>query len=182
MTKKAYSNYPEGVRTAVGRMKFSSLFAETTNYPDLPALYTLGDQDRWNVEETRFYKSIRKIYLEIGDPTEYLFAQKVFGSWEHWVALREKSYMKKHVERWRYELEVRTQAAAVQEVMNQLKSDNKATALAAAKYMAERGWEKKQGRPSKADMERKQSLDKEIASQVTDDYKRLVTHLKVVGE
>ena len=57
----------------MGKYRTQSLFLEI-GYGD-DAIFTLKDQD--HVHDGKTYLSLRKMYLEFNDPTEYQFANEV---------------------------------------------------------------------------------------------------------
>jgi hypothetical protein len=125
-------------------LMFRGIFYETsTSKPNV--VYTLKDFDH------KGYPSLYRLYMEEADPTEYLFATKHLESWEHWLALCEAPWFKKHVHRWRQELELKAKAQAIAVIVKASKGDGR-DAVQAAKYLAEKGWDKSptsRGRPSK---------------------------------
>lgn len=93
----------------------------------------------------------RTTFVEVGDPTGYQWAMKYLGDWDHWLNLCKSSWFLSYLEMWRKELAIKDQAAALQTIKAIALGDDPKGALPAAKYLAERGWEKpKAGRPTKA--------------------------------
>lgn len=142
------------------------LFLEV-NY-DARAVYTLKDVDHvWNGKD---YPSMRRLYLEMGDPTEYQFATTYLLGWKHWQRICENKLLRKHVDEWREELEVKLRSEGVHAALVQARSGS----WQAAKWLVDKGWvESKAGRPSKADVERETKMQARIADEFTDDYERL---------
>ncbi len=121
-----------------------------------PYLYTLKDED------CNGAKSLKKLYLEERDQTEYGFANKYFFNYDHWIRITENSSIKPHIEKWRFELAsllLRDALREIDKIATTGKSEQ--TRLSAAKYLAEKPWEgkvlsakeigrlRKRGRPSK---------------------------------
>lgn len=136
-----------------------SMFLEI-GYTDA-AIYTLKEDDyEYN---GKIYPSLKKLYLLTEDPTEYEFAKTYLLGWRHWLRLCENKVIRKHIDEWREELEVKLRSKAV---MQAIKNANKG-GFQAAKWLADKGWDgKRAGRPSKADIEK----EKKIAANINQEY------------
>lgn len=94
------------------RYRTTSLFKETI--PDstydlgVRPIFTLRDED---IPEEGLL-SLRKKYLEVGDPTEYRFARSCLGGWEHWKLLCSSPVLYPFIEKWRSELQVKLMSDA----------------------------------------------------------------------
>jgi uncharacterized protein Usg len=167
--------YPK--KDKMSRFRTLSLFVEMhkgQDNPDLKPVFTLGTEDKGE------HISLRKIYLEISDPTEYEFALHVFGSWQHWDKLRQAQWFRKYLDRWRDELEVKLKSQAVGR-MRQISNSPATQALAASKFLIDRGWidkESKRGRPSKEEKERIQKQDAEVKERVDEDFERVIGSIR----
>lgn len=123
-----------------------ALFIETA--PDKStAIYTLKDEDLPG------YPSLYRLFMEVGDPEEYTFAITHLGGWQHWKTLRESAFFKATYLEWKEELETKYRSQAVAGIIKAAQGTSR-DALQAAKYVAEKGWDKKpskatRGRPSK---------------------------------
>lgn len=82
----------------------------------------------------------RKRYVEIADPTDYKAAMELIGDWEHWTILVSNPVFKSHLEEWRKEVVVKLKSEAITELRKRAKTEN---GTAAAKYLADRGYEPK---------------------------------------
>lgn len=151
----------------------NALFLEkNTTDPEL-AIYTLASDDITIGDKT--YISLRKQYLLLEDPTEYEIASKYFESWTHWKKVRESSKLKKDIDEWREELEVKLRSKGVKGVYDKsLDGDYQAS-----KWLAEKGWlpktSSKRGAPSseeKISEVRKQAKVQGIFSAHADRMKR----------
>lgn len=146
-----------------------SLFLEMGYNPD--AMYTLKDYD--HTYKGRLIPSIKKLYLELADPTEYVFANKYLAGWKHWMKINENNMFTKHIQEWRDELEYKLRAASVAEMVKLSKEGN----YQASKWLADRGWQTRQaGRPSKAEVDKQKKLD----ARIDDEYSADIVRLKVV--
>lgn len=140
----------EHLKDLMGRYRTQSLFFEMRN-PAYPAPFTLKDRDH------KGSLSMYRIYMEIGDPTEYAQAIGLLGSHEHWEILSSRKWFKPYIERWRSELKTKIESERFRE-MKEVAENAKGTpqGIQATKWLAERYGEKvrtKRGRPSKAEKE-----------------------------
>jgi hypothetical protein len=148
----------------MGRYRTLSLFCET-NQDSEPPVFTLKPRDHNGLP------SMKRLYLEYEDPTEYEFAIATLGSWEHWLKLSGADWFQKYITAWRDELEVKLRSKGVAKLKDQAASGNKD----AAKWLAEKGWDKRQGagRPTKREIEEEQQKRAKVASSLTDDAERI---------
>lgn len=103
---------------------------------------------------------------------EYEFAFDLLGSWDHWVVLSENSTLRHEIAKWRDELEIKLKAKAMRELIAASKG-NTPTALQAAKYISDRGYSSKRGRPSKAEVERQRKIEAGVRENLEEDMARL---------
>jgi hypothetical protein len=140
------------------------------------AIYSLKDYD--GNFEGKFYPSLRKLYVECEDPTEYNFACQYLDGWTHWKKLTQASFFKDYLIEWREELEVRLRAKGLVSI-RQIASTPGKEAFQAQKYLAQAGWklpdEKASvGRPTK---EKVAQEAEKLFKQKTDfdlDYERIM--------
>lgn len=146
-----------------------SLFLEIGYKPE--AIYTLKD---YHFEyQGRQLPSAKLLYLEMADPTEYQFAETYFLNWAHWQRIASNNVVKKYVDEWRAELEIKLRSRAVRLTIAHAESGNHS----AAKWLAEKGWESRgAGRPTKADVAR----ERQIMAKVDNEYSADVVRLKAV--
>ena len=150
-----------------GRFRTLSLFLEI-DY-DKDALFTLKEYDHEYNGKT--YPSLKRLFLETSDPTEYIFATKHLASWDHWQKICANKVLALHVNKWRYELELKLRSEGVQWV---IKSARHKQNWLAAKFLAEKGWETRiAGRPSKEEVERELKIQSDIDSEYTEDLERI---------
>lgn len=151
---------------SMGRPITQSLFLEI-GYSD-NAVYTLKDYDfEYN---GRNLPSIKRLYLECGDPTEYEFATAYFLGWSHWQRICENKAVKRFIDEWRTELEVKLRSRGVKAAILAANTGN----FQASKWVADRGWETRgAGRPSKADVERETKIQAAISEEYAADVIRL---------
>lgn len=146
------------------------LFLETapSETRDL-VLYTLKDSD--HTLDGRSYPSLRRLYLDTADESEYLFAQKYFDGWPHFRKLLNCPWFVDYLSEWREELRVRQMAESFATIKAKARSGDVAT----AKYLLERGWEPKEsvGRPSKAAIKRKAEDLVKSSGDISEDFQRI---------
>ena len=128
-------------KDVMGRWITSGLFKETAQKKDY-IVYTLDEA--------------RKLFIEMNDPTGYLFANTALGGWKHWLALKESPALAHHLLQWEEELEIKIRAEGLQRVYEESRGDK---GYQAAKYLVEAGWKKKGvGRPSSAAIKKESTL------------------------
>lgn len=126
-----------------------------------PIFYELDDPGRPNAQyslkpydstfEGILYPSLRRLYIEFEDPTEYLFAETYLDGWTHWKKLSSASFFQEYLREWREELDVRLRAKALVRIRKRAEESSK-DGLQADKLLLSGGWkseESKVGRPTK---------------------------------
>lgn len=148
-----------------------SLFLEM-GYNTEFAVYSLKEEDyEYN---GKVYPSLKRLYLECEDPTEYDFARKYLLNWSHWKRLKSNKVLKEHFDDWEEELEYRLRSQAVRDIISM--SANETGGFQAAKWLADRGWDKRAaGRPSKKEKEAQDNIDKRLDDEFKADIARLKT-------
>jgi len=139
------------------------------------ALYTLKEFDH-KLENGRLLPSLKQLYLECQDPTEYTFAKQYFFSWQHWKRCLGNSSIRKHVDEWREELEIYMMSQGIKGVIDEATiKDN----YQAAKWLAEKGWiDRKVGRPSKEKQERELKLATRAKAAHDEDLTRISQYIQ----
>ena len=121
------------------------------------------------------YPSLKTIFMEYADPTEYSFAVEVLGGWDHWQMLNKSWKLAPLFQSWREELEIKLRSEALI-AMRQSAIHDGAKGITAAKYLAEKGWEKTRGRPSKDELAREEKTRAGIKEELSADAERLGMH------
>ena len=177
-TKEQLQELQPMMTSTNGRRILRSLFLETvgSNVLELGVsrpVFTL--KDRNIVKDGITYWSIKNLYFSYDHVPgfEYQFAKDVFGSWEHWQLLVESGdLVREYIEAWRDEMTIRLQARALESLFKTaLFEGSKGTP--AARYLADRGWEVKRGRPSKDEVEREKKIAAGVHDEVQKDIERL---------
>lgn len=149
-----------------GRFLTQSLFLEL-GYGE-NSVYTLKDYDyeyKGNV-----YPSLKRLYLEMEDTTEYDFANTHLAGWKHWQRMCENKAILIHIEEWRFELELKLRARAVRQMLDLASTGS----YQASKWIADKGWDVRgAGRPSKAEKEKNKAIEGRIADEYSGDVLRM---------
>ena len=154
------------LKDSIGNFRTLSLFYET-NSTDQDPIFTLKDDD--HTVKGRVLPSLKKIYLEFNDPTEWEFVQSVFGNWRHWERILNNQKLREYVDQWRSEMEIKLRSMAIKSIINHsFEKDS------AAKWLAEAGWKpKKVGRPSKKELAREAHIKGQVDDSLLDHWDRV---------
>jgi hypothetical protein len=166
----------------MGRYRTQSLFWELRHENDnrYPPIFSLKSYDLVKPEGT--YPSLKQIYMAYDHiPNfEYEFALDVFNSWDHWTKLANDTIpaIKDEIKTWREELDIKIKAKTLK-AMIIASMDNDAKGVNAAKYLAEKGYLPKRGRPSKEEVERERKVQAGVNRELESDMERI--GLKIVN-
>ena len=88
------------------------------------------------------YISLKEVYLQIADPTEYEFARMCFYNYQQWETITALPWAINTVNQWRAELQLKLRSEAVREIFNMtVDPDVKETSrLQALKWLADTGF------------------------------------------
>lgn len=153
-----------------GKLLTQSLFLEN-GYNTEYAIYTLSDEDK--EYKGKVYPSLRRLYLEMMDPTEYSFATKYLWGWNHWQRIVANNLMTEQIEEWREELEVKLRALAIASIVK-----SSYDSYNAATWVADGKWKTKRGRPSKAELAKEKRIREKAASAADEDGDRIVDFIR----
>ena len=154
-------------KNASGQHYLNGMFYETTMADKSSVIYTLKDEDYLG------YPSLRKLYLESYDPTEYRFALMNLDSWAHWEKLLECSWFQEYISRWRRELSIKIRSEALARLLSKADLEGR-DQFQINKYLLDSGWkESKAGRPKKEDIRRAAHEIAFSEKQVQEDYDRI---------
>lgn len=158
---------------SAGRPLTQSLFLEV-GYSD-EAIYTLKEVD--HTYNGKVYPSLKKLFIDMEDPTEYEFATTYLLGWKHWNRICENKLLRKHIDEWREELEMKLRSRAIKQAMQAAASPS--GNFQAAKWLADKGWDtKRAGRPSKDEVERESRIREQINDEFSGDVLRLLPKQK----
>jgi len=159
-------------KTDQGIFYTKGLFFETTLADKSTVLYTLKNEDHEG------YPSLYRLYMEQADLTEWEFANKHLGGWDHWQKICECNWFKEYIQRWREELELSIRAAALRRIQAEARSSSR-NAYTANKFLVDAGWKPKEekkdsvGRPSKEAIRKKAIELVQDEELLQEDFKRL---------
>lgn len=150
----------------MGKPLTQSLFLEV-GYTDY-AVYTWKDRDY--EYKGRLYPSLRRLYIEMEDPTEYEFANTHLLNWKQWQRLCENKLIRKEIDEWREELELRLRSKGIKHIISNAKQGG----YQSAKWLADKGWDlRSAGRPSKEEIEREKKFQSRVSEEFSADIIRL---------
>src|SRR5574342_71967 len=155
-------------KDTMGRYLTQGLFLEP-GYNTEYAIYTLASEDK--EYKGKLYPSLRRLYIEMADPTEYHFANKYLFDWNQWLRICANEILYKEIEQWQEELEVKLRADAVRKMLS---LDNNFNAI---KWAADGHWNVKRGRPSKKEIEREKNLRVKAVNELAEDSDRILPFL-----
>lgn len=157
-----------GFKDSGGRPITQSLFLEI-GYSE-SAYYTLKDEDY--EYKGKVYPSLKRLFLEHEDPHEYDFACTYLLGWQHWQRLCNNRQIRKHIDEWRIELDLKIRSQALRDIID-MSADDKG--FQAAKYLADKGWDKVgAGRPKKDTSEH----DARVQERLEEDFSADIVRLK----
>lgn len=134
-------------RSSGGILYTKALFFELCGSDKSQVLYSLKDEDHTYKGKT--YPSLRRLYLELGDETEYTFGETYFLNYPHLLKLTKLDWFMAELEGWRTELRLRSVALGLKVLHQKAQSGD----AKAAKELVMRAWDKTTapgaGRPSK---------------------------------
>lgn len=158
---------------AGGKYRTLSLFWEMASFDSdkSECLYTLRDEDY------RGLPSLKRLYLEKADPTEYSFASEYLGGWGHWQAIVSTTWFQPHALRWRSELEIKLRSEALTRLREEANSGSR-NAFQANRFLALGGWlpketKRKVGRPSTEAIKQEAAELFEFEKSILADHDRL---------
>lgn len=131
-----------------GVMRTQSLFLEESYGDQSAVTYTLSPFDH----EERGLPSIYKLYLDLADPDEFIFANTYFLGMDHWRKICEAPFFAPHLEKMRADLRLKIKSEALVSIKKEAGNPDSKNYFAALKYLSDGGYEEKakKGRPSKA--------------------------------
>lgn len=145
------------------------LFYEQADTDRSLVLYTLKNEDHMG------YPSLRRLYLEENDPTEYRVATKYFAGWPHWKKLLDVSWFMDYISEYREELQIRMASEALVKIREKANSGD----YRANQYILEEGYAKKEsvGRPTKERIIREANKIADGRSDISEDFDRVMAQI-----
>ncbi len=162
-------------KNSSGTHLLKPLFYELDEAGRPNALYTLKDYD--SSFEGKLYPSLRRLFVECEDPTEYSFATVYLDGWSHWKKLSTSAFFQSYVSEWREELEVRLRAKGIAGIKLAAVSNGK-DALTAQKFLANGQWKTQEekstvGRPTKEKITQEAEKMFKAKTEFDEDHERL---------
>lgn len=156
-----------------GRYIVQGLFLEDRYNTEL-SVFTFDGEDK--DYKGKVYPSLKRLYLEHGDPKEYSFARKYLYDWDHWQRLCRNKLIAEHIKKWREELELSLVSEGVATLIDLAINDK---SYQAAKYLADRGWDKSErGRPSNEEVQGELRRQADAEKEYLEDFDLLQFHRK----
>lgn len=122
-------------------------------------------------------------FVAVGDPTGYLWALKYLKSWDHWLRLMKSGWFQNAYEYWVGELHMKMKSEAIMRIQDiSENAANDGQRLAASKYLAERAYENKRGRPSKTEVRGELKRLAELDQDTQDEFKRVKGLMVIDGD
>lgn len=116
--------------------------------------------------------------MEMGDATEYNFANKYVDGWAHWEILCNCSWFKPYITRWRRELELKIRSSALLQIEQISKDPSHKASFSANRFLLSGEWKdspsrKGAGRPSKEEIRGYARTLAEEEKSLLEDYERI---------
>jgi len=157
-------------KSSNGKLRTNSLFIELNKTKSL-AIFSISDEDV--TKNSIDYPSLRKIYLNYNDPTEYEFAIEVFGSWKQWETILGNAQLMTYIQDWRDEAEIKYRSIALKALVATATQDG-AKGTTAAKYIAEKGWiKRKAGAPSREERAGMKKINDAVTKETKEAAERM---------
>jgi len=160
-------------KNASGTWLLKAIFFEMSDSDKSRVLYTLKPEDH-EVDGVT-YPSLRRLYLEESDLSEYYFAEKYFGGWPHWKRLLSCSWFVDYLSEIREELRQKLSADATRR-LHQIAADPKDRgSLQANRAILDSLKPEKSpvGRPTKESIKREADRMFKDQSEIEDDLDRI---------
>jgi len=134
--------------------------------------FTIRERDYTNTHGDT-YISARKIFMDFNDPTGYLFAIEVLGSWKHFQRLEKGKLTGPLITEWREELEAKLHAEEIQH-LRAMASGEGNQAYQASKFLATKEYKEKmaKGRPKNEDIQKAAKEEAKLSKDVKGDLER----------
>lgn len=138
------------------------------------------------LDDTYKVPVLREKFLEFRDPTGMELANACLGGWPHLLHLLKLNWFRDEWDKWQDELFMTIQAENLKKIAEIALRDD-SVGLSAAKYLANKEWEKAdpakstRGRPSRAEVDGALKQEVKKASEATKDYERVLKMTVIPG-
>ena len=156
------------------------LFFETCGGDKSNAIYTLKDYD--HEVDGVIYPSIKRLYVDLEDESEYTFATTYFDSWKHYKRLLALPWFSEVIEEAREELQVKLAGKALAALRADALSGSRSS-ISSAKFLVDKfvKSDAKVGRPSKEAIKRAATEMLGEKGEFQDDITRLADIIPFTG-
>lgn len=172
------TDFESKFKNASNAYYLKALFFETSTDPErAKVLYTFKPDDHTFAGMT--YPSLRRLYLEMEDDTEYYFAQTYFDGWPHWKKLLNCSWFVDYITDIREELAAKQSADSKKRIRDIAKDPKDRGSLQANKLLLEETKKSNSpvGRPTKESIRRKAEELFQDQSEFQDDLDRITAQM-----
>lgn len=160
--------------------------AAITNMPDKmgapgsKSLFIEFNDGTTDIKPIYSIKEFHKKFVQIGDLTEYKAAIELCGTWDQWnrIKTRWKSFAV-IIEEWKDEIRTRLISEAQDQILSVMRDGSDGNKLAAAKWIAEQGWDKTNVKKSPAAKSKERYELSQIAKVPDEDMQRIEKMLEM---
>jgi hypothetical protein len=138
--------------TINGIPKTNSLFHETCRQGDQPIMSLHGGG---GLPSLRTYF----VNLTTNDPSEYTFAETVFGDIRYWFRLRDAKFLVDLLPEWREEADMKRKQLAFKAIINEVENEGRSS-FSAAKFLIDEPWK---GQKKEVKETRKKTTQKAVS-------------------
>lgn len=167
---------------ALTKKEVYPIFTIDTDYDLIHTFYSYPKYLETGVKEPfehRMY-SMKRLYLAHRDPQEYVFAESVLGSWDHWTKIATSKWARPYIEKWRLELEIKLRSESVQQLYKKAMSGD----VNAGKFISSTSWKhiyRPAGKPSKTQVQAEAQKEAMFKKELSDDYERILDFTNIQG-
>lgn len=159
-------------KNIMGTHLLQALFYEQAIDTDRPdVLYTL------KLEDHEGFPSLHRLYVELEDTSEYVFAKTYFDNWAHWKKLCACNWFKPYLEEMREELDLKLKQRALDRLKAIAEDPENKSHYLANKLIHEQGLSIKKdnrGRPSKTSVVEEANKLFKTSEEVNEDHNRII--------
>lgn len=153
------------------RFRTQSLFVETFD----KKLSEEGYEPIFSLTGKDGYPNFKHLFLETNDPTGYKFAIDSLGSYPHLQHLLSLKWFQMYWDAWQEEMEVKLRSQSICALYDTATQEG-SKGTTAAKWLADKGWMQKRGRPSNAEVAGEKRKQARIKDELAEDSKRIGLH------
>ncbi len=163
-----------------GKYLTMSMFVEHYSPTDILPIFTMKEFD--HTYKGVVYPSFSRLFLEVGDPTGYLFAKKYLGSFKHWQELKKGKWFRDWLDDMLFELETSQKAMSLEKI-REISTGDTSQAFLASKFLTKEGWEdttsgttkksKGRGRPTNEEVTRETKIQAALVTKLDGALERL---------